>query len=53
MVALNQVGIAACLVTILFMGVVGALALALGLAFGLGGRETAGQLWRQWLERPQ
>jgi hypothetical protein len=52
--------IAASLVTILFMGVVGAmavalalaLALALGLAFGLGGRETAGQLWRQWYRTP-
>jgi mechanosensitive ion channel-like protein len=50
--ALNQVGIAASLVTILFMGVVGALALALGLAFGLGGRETAGQFWRQWAGVP-
>jgi hypothetical protein len=41
-------------VTILFMGVVGtlALALALELAFGLGGRETAGQLWRQWYRTP-
>jgi hypothetical protein len=39
-VAANQVGIAATLVNTLFMGFVGALALALGLAFGLGGRET-------------
>lgn len=51
-IALNQVGIAASLVNILFMGVVGALALALGLAFGLGGRETAGHFWRQWAGAP-
>lgn len=43
-VAVNQLGIATTLVNTLFMGVVGALALALGLAFGLGGRETAGQI---------
>ena len=40
-IAVNQVGIATTLVNTLFMGLVGALALALGLAFGLGGRETA------------
>jgi len=38
-VAVNQIGIATTLVNTLFMGTVGALALALGLAFGLGGRE--------------
>jgi hypothetical protein len=46
--ALSQVGIAATLVNTLFMGLVGALALALGLAFGLGGRETAGEIVRSW-----
>lgn len=48
LVALNQVGIAATLVNALFIAVVAALALALGLAFGLGGREVAGQIWQQW-----
>lgn len=43
-VAVNQLGIAATLVNTLFIGVVGALALAAGLAFGLGGREQAAQL---------
>ena len=48
LVALNQVGIATTLVNALMIGVVGALALALGLAFGLGGREVAGEIWQQW-----
>jgi len=52
-VAVNQVGIATELVNTLFMAVVGALALALGLAFGLGGRETAAQIVRGWYESGQ
>lgn len=47
-VAVNQIGIATALVNTLFMAVVGAVALALGLAFGLGGRETAGDIVRNW-----
>ncbi|MBV9582978.1 MAG: small-conductance mechanosensitive ion channel [Chloroflexi bacterium] len=47
-IAVNQVGIATTLVNTLFMGFVGALALALGLAFGLGGRETAGEIVANW-----
>lgn len=43
-VAVNQIGIAHDLVNILFMAVMGALALGLGLAFGLGGRETAADI---------
>lgn len=46
--AADQVGIAATLINTLFMGVVGALALAFGLAFGLGGREEAASIWRDW-----
>jgi hypothetical protein len=49
-VAANQVGIAATLVNTLFMGFVGALALALGLAFGLGGRDTASEIVRNWYQ---
>jgi Conserved TM helix len=52
-VAVNQIGVAATLVNTLLMAVVGALALALGLAFGLGGRETAAQIVRNWYERGQ
>lgn len=50
-VAVNQIGIARELVNTLFMATVGAVALAVGLAFGLGGRETAAELWRDWHER--
>lgn len=47
-VAVNQLGIATTLVNTLFMAVVGAFALALGLSFGLGGRETAAEIVRNW-----
>lgn len=50
-VAVNQVGIATTLVNTLFMAFVGALALAFGLAFGLGGRDTAAQIWSEWYRR--
>ena len=52
-IAINQIGIAANLVNILFIGVVAALALAFGLAFGLGGRDVAGQLTQSWCEQSQ
>lgn len=52
-VAVNQIGIATTLVNTLFMATVGAIALALGLSFGLGGRETAAQIVRGWYERGQ
>ncbi len=41
---LLQLGIAPAIVNTLVMGFVGMLALAFGLAFGLGGKETAGRL---------
>jgi hypothetical protein len=50
-VAVNQIGVATTLVNTLFMAVVGALALGLGLAFGLGGRETAEQIVRDWYRK--
>jgi hypothetical protein len=50
-VAVNQIGVAQELVNTLFMGFVGALALAAGLAFGLGGRDTAGQIVQNWYNR--
>lgn len=46
--AANQIGVAQTLINTLFMGVVGALALAFGLAFGLGGRDEAAQIWSDW-----
>jgi hypothetical protein len=48
MIAVNQIGVAQTLVNTLFTAVVGAAALALGLAFGLGGRETAAEILRRW-----
>jgi hypothetical protein len=48
LMALSQIGIAATLVNALFIAFVAAIALALGLAFGLGGREVAGQIWEKW-----
>lgn len=50
-IAVNQIGIATELVNTLFMGFVGALALALGLSFGLGGRETAGEIIKEWYQQ--
>jgi hypothetical protein len=47
-VAVNQIGIASNLINILLIGVVGALALAAGLAFGLGGRDKAAQVIDSW-----
>jgi hypothetical protein len=52
-IAINQIGIAANLVNTLFVGVVAALALAFGLAFGLGGRDVASQLTQSWYEQSQ
>lgn len=49
LIALEQLNIAPNLMNILFTAVVGGLALAFGLAFGLGGQETA----RRWLSRGQ
>ena len=47
-IAVNQIGIAQTLVNTLFTAVLGAAALALGLAFGLGGRDTAAKIVDGW-----
>jgi hypothetical protein len=52
-IAINQIGIAANLVNILFVGLVAAFSLAFGLAFGLGGRDVAAQLTQSWYEQTQ
>ena len=49
-VAINQLGIAADLINILFIGFVAALSLAFGLAFGLGGRDVAARITQDWYE---
>src|SRR3954469_11360625 len=43
-VAITQLGIATTLINTLLIGIVGALSIASGLAFGLGGRDRAAQL---------
>ena len=48
---MNQIGIATTIINTLFTATVGALALALALAFGLGGRETAAEIVRGWYQR--
>jgi hypothetical protein len=50
-IALYQVGIASDLVNILFIGVVLSMALAFGLAFGLGGRGVAEEMSKNWYKR--
>ncbi len=49
LIALEQLGIATALLNILFAAIMGATALAAGLAFGLGGQETA----RKYLDRTE
>ncbi len=52
-VAINQLGIATNLINTLFTGFVGALAIALGLAFGLGGRDLAARTLENWYDHAQ
>lgn len=47
--AVNQLGIAPIVVNTLYIGLVAAISLALGLSFGLGGRDTAARLTEQWV----
>lgn len=49
--ALQELGIATDIVTTAFAILFGAVALGLALAFGLGNRELAGQVTREWYER--
>ena len=49
-IAVNQVGVGQMLVNTLFTGAVAALALAAGLAFGLGGRDLASRKLGDWYQ---
>ena len=49
--ALQELGIATDIVTTAFAILFGAIALAMALAFGLGNRELAGEITREWYER--
>ena len=51
--ALQQVGVAEEIVTSAFTLILGAVALAVGLAVGLGNRELAGEINRRWYEQGQ
>jgi hypothetical protein len=48
--AIEQLGIAVSLINTIFIGVIAALSLAAGLAFGLGGREEAAMILRKLRE---
>ena len=49
--ALQELGIATDIVTTAFAILFGAIALALALSFGLGNRELAGEITREWYDR--
>ena len=49
--ALQELGIASGIVTTAFAILFGAVALAMALAFGLGSRELAGEIMREWYTR--
>ncbi|HET7600092.1 MAG TPA: hypothetical protein VFK09_07350 [Gemmatimonadales bacterium] len=51
--ALEQVGVNEEIVTAAFTLILGAVALAAGLSFGLGNRELAGEITRRWYEQGQ
>lgn len=48
--AAQQMGVAAEIITAAFTATVGAIALAAGLAFGLGNRDLAGEITRRWYD---
>ena len=49
--SLQELGVATNIVTTAFAIIFGAIALALALSFGLGNRELAGQVTREWYEK--
>jgi hypothetical protein len=51
--AVTELNVAQSMIFILFASAVGMVALAGGLAFGLGGRETAAQIVNNWYSRSQ
>jgi hypothetical protein len=51
--AIDQLGIAATLINTLLIGLIGSVALAVGLAFGLGGRDVAAQITQNWYQSSQ
>jgi len=51
--ALGQIGVAATVINTVFIGTVAALAIAFGLAFGMGGRDTAAKIWENTYKSAQ
>ena len=51
--AVNELGVAPVVVNTLYIGLVAALSLALGLSFGPGGKDAAGKLTEQWMGQAQ
>ena len=51
--AIDQLGIAATLINTLLVGLIGSVALAVGLAFGLGGRDVAAEITKNWYQSSQ
>lgn len=51
MAAISELGIAQQFITILFTGFVVAVSLAVGLAFGLGSKDTVNRMMSEWYER--
>ena len=49
--SLQELGVATEIVTTAFAIIFGAIALALSLSFGLGNRDLAGEITRQWYDR--
>ena len=48
--ALQQIGVAPSIVNLAFGLLLGAIAVAAALAYGLGGRDVAAEQWRSWME---
>jgi hypothetical protein len=53
LVALQELGVGAALISLAFGLLLGAVCLALALAFGLGGREVAGRVLTKQYEKRQ
>ena len=51
--ALRQMGVANEIITLAFGLLLGAIAVAAALAFGIGGRESAGRELAQWVQAAQ
>jgi hypothetical protein len=52
-IALRQMGLANEIITLAFGLLLGAIAVAVAIAFGIGSREIAGEAVRRWLEKAE